>query len=293
MNFANNTYEGHLHTVDASYEHHMPEKYPTSQEIRPHSLARAGRFLPLEARNYDPKMAPLRSTEFGEEYATRNHLDLPEGFPSTEQENMGDDNNREDENENHGDDDEVSYEATIDSNHSLSKNIRTDTNLFDSRLENMPYYAVGDYDDETLEGMTYAELEAQSWEDEPGKKTFTYPRELKAPGTTLETKINYYQTVTYKDKNITGPGRKTAEAFYGQLSSREWDQAGEIFISKFSDLMQKLQEKRREKRVLAEKFESLIRDREKFVRSRSKALEKKLQDMRTSGESLLVGKSKV
>ncbi|CAD6499190.1 BgTH12-04842 [Blumeria graminis f. sp. triticale] len=141
-----------------------------------------------------------------------------------------------------------------------------------------------DYDDEALQRMTYAELEAQTWEEAAPRKPFVYPRELRAPGTPLESKINYYLAAA---PPTPGAAAKAAEAFFEQLSSPEWDEAGEIFMDKFSALMRQLQAKRREKRRIAEAYEREVKQRERSIRHRTLRLEQKLQKMRASGESML------
>ncbi|TQS34645.1 hypothetical protein Golomagni_04963, partial [Golovinomyces magnicellulatus] len=272
VNFTSRLNEGNRLPTDIQYS---TTGKSVPQDIRPITVTKMARFQSVQSKSHDLRNVPSSSMEGRTKRASRKSPNSENNYSDTDQ---------------GFDDDEIDFqEKPLNLTPSRPKNQRPDVTLFNSRIENQPPSPLADYDDETLKKMSYEELISQSWEDAPDKKTFSYPRELRGSATTLETKINYYLTNTFKDKNATGPGRKAAEAFYGQLTSKEWDEAGDIFIGKFTELMQKLKEKRQEKRDLTQKFESIIHTRESAVRRKSIILDKKLHDMRTGGESLLIG----
>ncbi|KAI1002371.1 hypothetical protein K3495_g5831 [Podosphaera aphanis] len=251
-------------------------RYVAQQENASVRASITGRFQPLEKINLELRGdGPSAHAYHQEDCAPREPLHSEQGDSDMDRlEEVDDDLNSE--------------ITTRNSTPSRPRNLRM------AKIENAPQADSNtidpetDYNDEALKKMKYSELEAQSWEDIPSRKVFSYPRELRGPKITLETKMDYYLAVAHKDKVPAGPARKTAEAFYEQLSSKEWDQAGEIFIEKFTGLMQKLQEKRREKRHIAEEFEKEVQARERVVRGHLDKLDKKLDDMRANGESLLV-----
>ncbi|RKF63357.1 hypothetical protein OnM2_026051 [Erysiphe neolycopersici] len=255
------------------------------KDIRPFHIARTGRFQLSEPKN-QKESSNLKEKDQINKYTSEKRSHSIDSYSDVDQSALG------------GNEEfhfkETALVTTPSHRHKKNQHVE-DLNLYNSHVEshntknNQPSF-FGDYDDDTLKKMTYAELEAQSWEEVPSKKAFSYPRELRGSGTSLETKIDFYLTGTNKEKNnVDGSGRKNALAFYEQLTSKEWEEAGEIFMRKFTELMQKLQEKRREKRELTHKFESMIQARERAVRSQTNAVERKLQDMRSGGESLLIG----
>lgn len=135
-----------------------------------------------------------------------------------------------------------------------------------------------DYDNEQLKGMKYSDLKSEDWDTIPNSNIFTLPPQLQ--GKPLGDQITYYA------------GRSTEELalFYEHLSTREWEEAGDWLVEKFADLLKQLKEKRQEKRKITEGFEAEIEAREKAVRGKSDLLDKKLKDMRASGEGVLRGK---
>lgn len=256
-----------------------------SNDMRPFHTTKTGRFQLVEPKNQ------IGTSNF----ADNNNLNK---FASAKQSHSEDGFSDIDQGELNGNEGSCFGEMALNTTPNRhQKNLRVgDLNLYGSHLENDKVKNnifssfTADYDDENLKKMTYCDLDAQPWEEIPSKKTFAYPRELRVSGINLEAKINFYLAGAHKEKsNVDGPGRKAALAFYEQLSSKEWDEAGEIFIHKFTELMQRLQDKRREKRELAQRFESMIKSRERAIRKKTSVIEKKLQDMRAGGENLLVG----
>ncbi|PMD50172.1 uncharacterized protein K444DRAFT_260651 [Hyaloscypha bicolor E] len=143
-----------------------------------------------------------------------------------------------------------------------------------------PGYVPGDYNDEKLKGMKYSDLKAEDWDTIRNHKPFGLPAALQ--GKPLGDQITYYADRIKTDED--------AVLFFEQLSTSEWEEAGDWLIEKFADLMKQLKEKRQEKRRVTEKFEAEIEAREKVVRGKSDLFEKKLKEMQASGEGVLRGK---
>ncbi len=135
-----------------------------------------------------------------------------------------------------------------------------------------------DYDDEKLKEMKYSDLKSEDWDTIPNSKVFALPPQLQ--GKSLGDQITYYTS------------RPTEELalFFEHLSTRAWEEAGDWLVEKFADLLKQLKEKRQEKRKITEGFEAEIEARAKAVRGKSDLLDKKLKDMRASGEGVLRGK---
>jgi Extracellular mutant protein 11 len=135
-----------------------------------------------------------------------------------------------------------------------------------------------DYNQEKLKGMKYSDLKAEDWDTIPNPKPFELPAELQ--GYSLGEQITYYSRQPIEELAL----------FYEHLSTSEWEQAGDWLVEKFGDLLKQLKDKRQEKRRLTEKYEAEIEAREKAVRGKSDLLDKKFDEMKTSGEGMLRGK---
>ncbi|KUJ10356.1 uncharacterized protein LY89DRAFT_689630 [Mollisia scopiformis] len=139
---------------------------------------------------------------------------------------------------------------------------------------------VPDYTDAQLRKMTYAELENESWEKIDDKKTFQLAKPLRDTSA-LEEKMEHY---AFKE------GQDAQVAFYGQLSHSDWENGGDWFVERFTDLMNELKKKRIEKKAITQKYEAELSAREKSVRGKSDNLDREFKDMRVGGEGILKGK---
>jgi len=139
-----------------------------------------------------------------------------------------------------------------------------------------------DYTDEMLKGMKYSDLKAEDWDTIPGPKRFELPAKIR--GKPLAEQIAYYADRAKKNDDSEDV------LFYEHLSTSEWEEAGDIIIEKFGDLLKQLKEKRQTKRRITEQFEAEMEAREKAVRGKSNLLGKKLKEMQASGQDMLKGK---
>jgi hypothetical protein len=143
-----------------------------------------------------------------------------------------------------------------------------------------------DYDDKQLESMTYQNLKDETWESETHGKASTVPLELHDPSLPLSERFqNCVKLDSEKEET-----QDIQVEFFAKLPTREWEEAGDLFIERFADIMTKLKEARQTKRKIAMDFEKLIDDREAAIRERSEKIDKDLADMRKGGEGVIRGK---
>lgn len=142
--------------------------------------------------------------------------------------------------------------------------------------------AVADYDDEALQSMTYAQVEADSWE---GSRKGPAADDRRPLAERLQELVRQIEP-----EEIGKVDNPHGTAFFLSISTAEWEESGEWFVSKFSDLMKSLMEKRTQRRLATENYERELRDREKVIRGKSENLDKMFKDMRASGEDMLRGK---
>lgn len=140
---------------------------------------------------------------------------------------------------------------------------------------------IPDYNDETLKKMAYADLEKEPWEKSDYKKSFQLVKPLRDTSS-LKEKLDHY---TFKEV-----GQDAQVAFFTQLSLEEWEEGGDWFVDKFTEMMTEMKKKRMEKKQIAKKYEDEISAREKLVRGKSDHLDREFKDMRTGGEGILRGK---
>jgi len=142
---------------------------------------------------------------------------------------------------------------------------------------------IPDYSDAELKLMKYSDLDGEDWDMVPKAKQYELPAELRGRKVTLEKKIEHHLKLDPEQGQLP---------FYENLSTEEWEQAGDIFIEKFAELMKTLKEKKRFKRETASQFENEIKEREKAVRDHATKLDKQLEGMEVAGQSLLGTKKK-
>jgi len=149
-----------------------------------------------------------------------------------------------------------------------------------------------DYTDEQLKAMAYQQLKDETWDNEPhGRLNDQEEQETQIPRLPLQERI---QQAIDKDFEHGGSREggvaRAQEDLYSQLSKTEWDEAGDILISRITEVMQKYQKARQDKREMVSRFEKIIEDREKAIRGKSEILNKKFQAMKKGGEGVLGAK---
>jgi hypothetical protein len=137
---------------------------------------------------------------------------------------------------------------------------------------------ISDYSDEALKRMSYAQIEADTWEFSANGPAPVDNRPLDDRLQGVVTQIRL------------GEQNAQASNFFSNLSTAEWEESGEWFVDKFTDLMMAMREKRKERRVVTEKYEGELKEREGVIRDKSDNVDRMLKDMRASGEDMLRGK---
>lgn len=133
-----------------------------------------------------------------------------------------------------------------------------------------------DHSIEEMRNMTFAQLSEESWEVGVDES----PDDRPLPDRLQE---------IMNDVVLGEPNHAHME-FFSKMPTTEWEESGEWFAEQFSGIMQAMIEKRKQRRVLTTKYEAELMQREKAVRGKSDALERKFADMRAGGKNLLKGK---
>ena len=137
-----------------------------------------------------------------------------------------------------------------------------------------------DYEVPELFNMDYQELKQQSFDTDPNANDFNLPADQQ--NDSIETKLDTVSALQPEDKS----------RFFASLSLDEWEQAGEWFLGRFSNVVGKLKEARQEKRQAARLFEDEIQSRFKAVGKKRKQIEESFSEMKESGGKVLQGTPK-
>ncbi len=144
-----------------------------------------------------------------------------------------------------------------------------------------------EWSEEDLKSIEYSKVQAMSWETGKKKKISKVLR-----GKPLEEKIRYHMNLLDQQFENEHKRDDVQFEFYRQMSTAEWEQAGKWFVGQFGETVNRVMAKKAEKRELTEKYEAELDARVKAVRGKSRSIDKKMKDMRVSGEEVLKGRSK-
>jgi Extracellular mutant protein 11 len=133
-----------------------------------------------------------------------------------------------------------------------------------------------DYDEETLKAMEYKQLQDEDYDMDPSRSAFVLPNE---GHDTLPERLGLVQKMTPENQRT----------FFASLPLVEWEEAGDWFLSQFSEVVKKMTDARKEKRQLATKFEGEIAKRHEHVASRKRGIDEALSEMGKSGRDVLKG----
>lgn len=144
-----------------------------------------------------------------------------------------------------------------------------------------------DYNDADLHRMSYADLLQQDFDYDPQQAALQQPpRQPSAPlllnpeAASLEDRLEFYQKQGGLDQHT----------FFTRMPMREWDEAGDWFLARFGDVVNRMREARKNKRKLVEAFETEISTREEAVRVKVEGIAKTLEDFKAEGRSMMEGK---
>jgi len=137
-----------------------------------------------------------------------------------------------------------------------------------------------DYDTAQLKLMKYPELKDQPFDMNPRATASIVPVELIRSEVTVGERLQHF---------LDHDGDHQAEVF-SQMSMDQWEQAGDWFLDRFSDIVSDLKKARQTKRRIATDFEGEIAARHEIVEAKTDGFNKILKEMRTGGEGVLRGK---
>lgn len=135
-----------------------------------------------------------------------------------------------------------------------------------------------DYDDGALAAMDYTALRDEAFDFDPAqaeaRSVFEPPRG------TLPEKLDHFFA---KDE-------ANQANFFTQMPVRDWEEAGDWFLDRFGEIIDRFKEARKEKRNVIEAFENEIAAREEAVRNKIQSIGHTLANLKTEGEDMMVGK---
>lgn len=133
-----------------------------------------------------------------------------------------------------------------------------------------------DYDSETLHRMSFDNLASEPFDFNP-KKRALQRAENNDDDKPLQQRLR--QAV-----NLDEIAQNT---MLSDLTLEEWEEAGEWFMTRFSELMKEMTKARRDKRRAAAELEREVAKRNDAIANKQQKLEEVVKEMRSGGESLL------
>ncbi|KAF2636849.1 MFS general substrate transporter [Massarina eburnea CBS 473.64] len=133
-----------------------------------------------------------------------------------------------------------------------------------------------DYDHPALFQMKYDTLKNESFDTVPRPVEQVLPREkLTEP---VEEQLQYAMESLDPQKQYT---------FFQSLKTQDWEEAGDWFLERFGDILQRTTEARQKKRKLARGFEDEVEKRYRHVEKRQHHVKEALDRMKKQGEGLM------
>lgn len=132
-----------------------------------------------------------------------------------------------------------------------------------------------DYGEDVLKAMEYEQLRNEDYDVNPLKPASVLPAD--------EDSKPLPQRLEFAHK-LAADHQRT---FFASLPLAEWEEAGDWFLEKFSDVVKKMTESRREKRKLAIQLEVEIAHRHEHVDNRKRGIDEALDGMSITGRHVL------
>ncbi|KAG6003779.1 hypothetical protein E4U21_001682 [Claviceps maximensis] len=132
-----------------------------------------------------------------------------------------------------------------------------------------------DYDDKVLSSMTFQELQGEPFDVVPQLPGMLNGHDSAA--SKLVTRLEQFQQ----------QGEREQLQFFSHMSIEEWENAGDWFVDQFTDIMSRLRQARRNKRKMVATFEAEASEREEAIRSRTDAIDEKLNKMKQDGQRVV------
>jgi hypothetical protein len=148
-----------------------------------------------------------------------------------------------------------------------------------------------DYEDGVLRQMSYAELKEQEFDEIPKANETTMEPDISLSNLTLPERLaaTVEQLHTGDERENEKRQESLAELF-GAMTKEDWEISGDWFLDRFSDVVYKLKEARKEKRRIVLEFEREMEDRELAVRESFTAYSEDMERMKEGAETVIAGK---
>ncbi|PVH94541.1 hypothetical protein DM02DRAFT_618559 [Periconia macrospinosa] len=154
---------------------------------------------------------------------------------------------------------------------------RTSQTIEAASVEETRQDHVEDYDLPTLYKMSYESLKNEKFDNVPrGSPQVLSDDMQKKP---LEDRLQHVHEKL---------GDEDQEKFVHSLSLEEWEDAGQWFVNRFSDIVKQATQARQSKRKLAREFEEEVEQRYRHVEKRQQNVEDALRTMQRQGEHLVL-----
>ncbi|KAI1083396.1 extracellular mutant protein 11-domain-containing protein [Whalleya microplaca] len=135
-----------------------------------------------------------------------------------------------------------------------------------------------DYDDGALAAMDYNELKSEAFDFDPARAEMQSA--VGPPRGTLPEKLDHFL-----DKD-----QASQMEFFTKMPIKDWENSGDWFLERFTEVMQRLKESRQAKRAMVENFENEVAERQEAVKNKIQGIGQTLADLKNEGEGLMAGK---
>ena len=140
-----------------------------------------------------------------------------------------------------------------------------------------------DYTPAELSNMTYKLLNSESFDHTPKVTSASLQNEFAEA--ILKDKIQLAYNLKENEKR-----HSQRQALFTNLTLEQYEEAGDLLLEKFSDVVERYKEARRSKRIIAKEFEKEVTQREELVRGKTTAVDRDLTGLRQAGQKVVEGK---
>lgn len=145
-----------------------------------------------------------------------------------------------------------------------------------SPIDGTAPFTLTDYDQGTLQAMSYDQLKNESFDTNPGIDDAVLPDDIAQKSLT--------ERLEFVQKNLEADHQST---FFRSLPTSEWEDAGDWFLDQFSSIVRRTKEARQKKRKLAQEFEAEVEKRHNHVFKKQQQVEEAMSKMKAQGEGLV------
>ncbi|KAF1361160.1 hypothetical protein EJ07DRAFT_164734 [Lizonia empirigonia] len=145
-----------------------------------------------------------------------------------------------------------------------------------SPTEVHPVVPVGDYDSDVLMQMDYEQLRHEDFDKNPRASKPNLPEDM------LEKPLD--ERLQFVHKKFDSAAQSE---FFNALPTNEWEDAGDWFLDRFSEIIKNTKAARQEKRKRAQEIEQKIEKRHKHVAKKQRLVEDAMAKMKAQGEELV------